>query len=75
MCYFGTITKRPRIRGPLFFLCFSRGRRTQPNLARVPLLYVPFAFFFLAFFFMMLFLALLALSPNRNNGNWEMNAA
>jgi hypothetical protein len=52
----GTITKRPRVRGPLFFLCFSRGRRTQSSLARVPLLYVPFAFFFLAFFFMMLFL-------------------
>jgi hypothetical protein len=37
--------------GPLFFLCFSRGSRTQPKLARVPLLYVPFDFF-LVFFFM-----------------------
>jgi hypothetical protein len=27
-----TITKRPRVRGPLFFLCFSHGRRAQPNL-------------------------------------------
>jgi hypothetical protein len=35
--------------------------------------YVPFDFF-LAFFFMTIFLAL-ALSPNRNNGNWQMNAA
>ena len=71
--YLGTITKRPRVRGPLFFLCFLRGRRTEPNLARVPLLYVPFDFF-LAFFFMTSSL-LLALSPNRNNGNRQMNAA
>jgi hypothetical protein len=62
--YLGTITKRPRVRGPLFFLCFSRGRRTQPNLARVPLLYVPFDFF-LAFFFMTLFLAVGPLSQSK----------
>jgi hypothetical protein len=66
-----TTTKRPHVRGPLFFLCFSRGRRVQPNLTRIPLLYVPFDFF-LAFFFMTIFLAL-ALSPNRNNGNRQMN--
>ena len=60
-----TTTKPPRVRGPLFFLCFSRGRRTQPNLARVPLLYdLPFDFF-LAFFFMTLFLAVGPLSQSK----------
>jgi hypothetical protein len=52
------------MRGPLFFLCFSRGRQTQPSLARVPLLYVPFDFF-LAFFFMALFLAVGPLSQSK----------
>jgi hypothetical protein len=37
---------------------------TQPNLARVPLLYVPFDFF-LAFFFMTLFLAVGPLSQSK----------
>jgi hypothetical protein len=54
--------KRPRVRGPLFFLCFSRDRRPQPNLARVPLLYF---FFDLAFFFMTLFLAVGPLSQSK----------
>jgi hypothetical protein len=37
--------------GPLFFLCISCGRRTQPNPARV----LCYFFFDLAFFFMTLF--------------------
>jgi hypothetical protein len=61
----GTITKRPRARGPLFFLCFSRGSwDTQPNLARVQIFYVPFDFF-LAFFFMTLFLSVGPLSQSK----------
>ena len=59
-----TITKRPRFRGPLFLLCFSRGRRAQPNLTRVPLLYVPFDFF-LDFFFMTTFLDVGPLSQSK----------
>src|SRR5262249_53681621 len=63
------ITKRPRVRGPLFFLCFSRGRWTQPNHLRAfPLLYVPF-FLFLAFFFMTLFLAV---GPLAQSKYWQL---
>jgi hypothetical protein len=62
----GTITKRPRVRGPLFFYAFraASGLSQTPNLARVPLLYVPFDFF-LAFFFMTLFLAVGPLSQSK----------
>ena len=55
------ITKRPRVRGPLFLLCFSRGMRA------FPLLYIPF-FLFLAFFFMTLFLAV---SPLTQSKQWQ----
>jgi hypothetical protein len=58
--------------GAAFLLCFSRSRRTQPHLARIQFAYV--FDFFLLFFFMTLVLGL-ALSPNRNNGNRQMNAA
>ena len=46
----------PRQGAAFLFMLFARQVDTQPNLARVPLLYVPFDFF-LAFFFMTLFLA------------------
>ena len=56
--------------GPLFFLCISCGRRTQPNPARV----LCYFFFDLAFFFMTLFLAV-GPSPDRKDGVGQMNAA
>jgi hypothetical protein len=68
--HLGRITKRPLTRGRFSF--FAR-RGTQPNLARVQLLYVPF-FLFLAFFFMTLFLAVGPL-PDRKHGVGQMNAA
>jgi hypothetical protein len=53
-------------------VCFSRDRRTQPNLRAFPLLYVPF-FFDLAFFFMTFFLAVGPL-PGQKHGIGQMNA-
>jgi len=45
-------------------MLFARQADTQPNLARVPILYVPFDFF-LAFFFMKLFLSVGPLSQSK----------
>jgi hypothetical protein len=54
----------PRQGAAFLFMLFARQADTQPNLARVPLLYVPFDFF-LAFFFMTLFLAVGPLSQSQ----------
>jgi hypothetical protein len=54
----------PRQGAAFLFMLFARQVDTQPNLARVPLLYVPFDFF-LAFFFMTLFLSVGPLSQSK----------
>jgi len=62
----------PRQGAAFLFMLFARQAGSAEPYARSTF-YVPFDFF-LAFFFMTIFLAL-ALSPNRNNGNRQMNAA
>jgi len=54
----------PRQGAAFLFMLFARQADTQPNLARVPILYVPFDFF-LAFFFMTLFLSVGPLSQSK----------
>jgi hypothetical protein len=70
---FGTITKRPRVRGRFSFYAF----RAAGGLSRTSRAFNLFRFPSISSWpsFSWRSSLLLALSPNRNNGNRQMNAA